>query len=494
MSVEKGVSICQDTGVPVFHVFISPHEKMEGNIPDAITNAVVEVTRDLPLRKNVIEPFTFENSGNNTGWGVPVIHYHNDSNTKGLGIRAELKGFGGEIKSTYDWIFTSTRSMEDAVLAYVINSVLISKGEACLPSFLGVGVGGYGADAVSNAKNAVFRELNQVGKGCPSTENSLFWSFEERLFKCVNRLGLGPMGVGGSTTTLGAYVAKCGTQTAAAPVAVVHQCWANRASEALIRGGTVKYITRHLEQKDVEGFRARLRSRSDENEGRIHTLQLPLAPEKLDELKLGDLVYLTGTVCTARDGAHRRLVELLRKEKEEDIPGEILRSKTLYHCGPIAENISGNWVVNSAGPTTSSRFTNDGAYLVQKGILNVVIGKGTMGARMVEAMKGKAVYLKATGGCAVCYGGAIAQADVKWLELGYPEAIWVFEMKEFGPLIVGIDSHGNSMTRKVLEDVYKNAYRIYEEEGLDPETRYLQMPLTLAGLSLEEVIQICRED
>lgn len=76
MGAEKGVSICQDMGVPVFHVFVSPHSKIEGDIKDAITNAVVEVTRDVPLRKNVIDLFTFENSGNNTGWRVPVIHYH----------------------------------------------------------------------------------------------------------------------------------------------------------------------------------------------------------------------------------------------------------------------------------------------------------------------------------------------------------------------------------------------------------------------------------
>ena len=492
LAAEKGVSICQDTGVPAFHVFINPHERIEGDITEAITNAVVGVTRDVPLRKNVIEPFTFENSGTNTGWGVPVIHYHYDSKMEGLGIRAELKGFGGEIKSTYDWIFTSTRSMEDAVLAYVINSVLVSKGEACLPSFLGVGVGGYGADAVSNAKNAVFRESSQLGQEYRSAENDFLSRFEERLFKCVNRLGLGPMGVGGSTTTLGTYVARCGTHTAAAPVALVHQCWANRASEALIRGDTVDYITRHVEKADIEGIRARLGNGSVEDQGRVHILELPIDAEKLGKLQLGDVVYLTGTVCTARDGAHRRLVELLKEGRKEDIPGEILRWRTLYHCGPIADEISGSWVVNSAGPTTSSRFTDDGAYLVQEGIVDAVIGKGTMGSKMVEAMKGKAVYLKATGGCAVCYGNAIQKVDVRWLELGHPEAVWIFEMERFGPLIVGIDSHGNSMTPKIMEEVYENAHQIYQEEGLNPKTRYVQNPLTLAGLSLEEVIHICR--
>jgi fumarate hydratase subunit beta len=126
-------------------------------------------------------------------------------------------------------------------------------------------------------------------------------------------------------------------------------------------------------------------------------------------------------------------------------------------------------------------------------MVNLIVGKGTMGPKMLEAMRSKAVFLRATGGCAVCYGNAIEKTDVRWLDLGYPEAVWVFEMKDFGPLIVGIDSHGNSLTQNILETVYDNALQIYEEEGLDPRVGYLSNPLTFAGLSLEEVIRICRK-
>jgi hypothetical protein len=78
---------------------------------------------------------------------------------------------------------------------------------------------------------------------------------------------------------------------------------------------------------------------------------------------------------------------------------------------------------------------------------------------------------------------------VKWLELGHPEAVWVFDVSHFGPLIVSIDSKGNSATEDVMENVYENARRIYQEEGLDPHKRYAQYPQTFAGLSLEEAIQ-----
>ena len=490
LASEHKRSICQDTGVPTFHLFVNPEVRIEGDMERALAAAVVESTDRVPLRKNVIEPFTLKNSGNNTGWGVPVIHYHREPKVDGLKIRAELKGFGGEIKSTYDWIFTSAKSIENSVLAFVMNSVLLSKGEACLPSFIGVGVGGYGADAALNAKNAVFKELNRKLTRTAGGKSGFLSQFECRLFRCINGLGLGPMGMGGMTTTLGTYVSRCGTQTAAAPVAVDHQCWANRASEAVICKGSVRFITKHVEERDIKGIRRKVAESLEEPKGRCHDLTLPLTNETLARLRVGDVVYLTGKVFTARDVAHRRLVDLLHQGRLDEVPKEVMDSRTMFHCGPIAQRVSGKWVVKSAGPTTSSRFTEEGAYLVEKGVTNVIVGKGTMGAKMVKAMTGKAVFLKAIGGCAVCYGNTIGNVDVRWLELGFPEALWVFDMKRFGPLIVGIDTTGNSLTSRVMEQVHENARRVYAEEGLEPSVRYLQNPLTLAGLSLNEVIGI----
>ena len=87
------------------------------------------------------------------------------------------------------------------------------------------------------------------------------------------------------------------------------------------------------------------------------------------------------------------------------------------------------------------------------------------------------------------YQKMIKKTKVHWLDLGYPEAVWVFDVSHFGPLLVGIDSHGNSLVEGVMDNVYKNARDIYREEGLDPDKRYIQYPQTFAGLSLEEVIE-----
>jgi fumarate hydratase, class I len=491
-AAEGEASLCQDMGVPAFHVYLNPAISIEGDIRRAFTEATIRATEEVPIRKNVIEPFTFTNLGNNTGWGAPFIYFHYDSYPGPMLIRAELKGFGGEAKSTTDWIVTSTENMENAVLTYVMNNVLLSKGEGCVPGFLGVGLGGYASEAMFNAKNAVFRELSrkQPETTCNDPDISLR-EFEKRIFRCVNSLGLGPMGGGGQTTTLGVYLERRGTHTGVAPVAVSQMCWASRGSEALVEKGEVKYITPHVRKEEVPALRDELErelARSDGG-GAVHELTTPVRREDLLKLRVGDVVYLNGMICTARDRAHRRMVEDLRNSKRQEIPEEILSSGAIYHSGPVVEKKMDGWCVTSSGPTTSSRFTDDAAFLIEQGVFNLVVGKGTMGNKVVSALKGRGVYLNAVGGCAVVYQKMIQKTDVKWLELGHPEAVWVFDVAHFGPLVVSIDSTGNSATENVMEEVYENARRIYREEGFDAHKRYVQYPQTFAGLSLEEVIE-----
>lgn len=494
-AVEETAPICQDTGVPTFHIYLTPSISIKGDIKAAINEATIRATEEIPLRKNVIEPFTFNNSGNNTGWGVPFVYFYFSPTPGAMRIRAELKGFGGEIKSTADWIFTSTEDMQDAVLAYVLNNVLLSKGENCTPGFLGVGVGGYISEAMLNAKNAAFRELTlKNSKKVSDVHDNSLRRFEKRIFRSINRLGLGPMGYGGKTTTMGVYLERRGTQTALASVAVSQQCWAARGSEALVKENQVKYTTRHLEKEEVPVLRQKLSkniSRSA-NEGEVYELNTPIKIEDIIKLHIGDIIYLNGIICTCRDRAHRRMVDHIKEGKREKIPQEILDNGVIYHCGPVIAKENNHWCIKAAGPTSSSRFTNDSASLVQQGLIKVAIGKGSMGVNMVNALKGKGVYLKAVGGCAVIYQKMITQTDVKWLDLGYPEAIWILHVNRFGPLIVGIDSKGNSLTENVMEQVYENALKIYCEEGLDPHERYIQYPQTFAGLSLSEVIEMSK--
>jgi len=366
---------------------------------------------------------------------------------------------------------------------------MLSKGEGCMPGLIGIGVGGYAGEAVSNAKNAVFRELTEKQPASP--KDDFIRRIEDRIYRCVNRLGLGPMGGGGNTTTLGVYLERRGTQTAVAPVAVCNQCWASRGSEALITENNIDYITSHVNKEDLPALNNILSEELSQHQagGDTYRLNTPVSKEKIQKLKVGDVVYLNGTICTARDGAHRRMVDLIRSGENEKIPKEILDHRSIYHMGPVISKAPDGWCINAAGPTTSSRFTDDAAVLVENGIINFIVGKGTMGPKTVDALKGKGVYLKAVGGCAVTYKRSILENKVEWLDLGFPEAIWIMTVKDFGPLVVGIDARGNSLAENVMETVYENARQIYREEGMDPQKRYVQYPQTFAGLSLEELIQ-----
>ena len=490
-AAEDDASLCQDTGVPLFHIYLNPRVRIEADIQKVLSEATAKATYEVPIRRNVVDPFTYANPGTNTGWGTPFIHFHYSPQPGAWRLRAELKGFGGEIKSTGDWVFTSAKKMEDAVLAYVLNNVILSRGEGCIPGFLGVGVGGYMSEAMLNAKCSVYRELNGPVSGTSATGGDPeMAALEKRLLDCVNRLGLGPMGAGGRTTTLGVFVERRGTHTAVAPVAVSQQCWASRGSEALIDQDRVTMLTEHVEADQVPVLRGRLAKclASPGQAAGVYELNTPLRSEDLLKLRVGDVVYLNGTICTSRDGAHRRMVELVKDGRRNEIPQEILENGAIFHCGPVILESGSGWEIVSAGPTTSSRFTTDAAVLAAQGVIRAAVGKGTMGAAMVEALGGRGVYLTAVGGCAVSYRKMIHSVAVKWLDLGYPEAVWIFGVKHFGPLVVGIDSTGQSASHNVMQSVYQNARQIYQDEGLDPSKRYIQYPQTFAGLSLEEVI------
>ncbi|WP_445475890.1 FumA C-terminus/TtdB family hydratase beta subunit [Methanococcoides methylutens] len=173
-----------------------------------------------------------------------------------------------------------------------------------------------------------------------------------------------------------------------------------------------------------------------------YRLNTPLKKEDIEQLGAGDIVYLTGTVLTARDEAHARILEMYDEGLE--LPFE-LEGAAIYHCGPLMQQIEGKWTVVAAGPTTSDRMSKMTPELLDHYNVRVLIGKGGMN-NVAESLKGKCVYLAYTGGCAALAAGSIKNVpQVHWLDLGMPEAVWELEVVEFGPLIVGIDTKGNDL-------------------------------------------------
>jgi len=177
----------------------------------------------------------------------------------------------------------------------------------------------------------------------------------------------------------------------------------------------------------------------------IIEITLPLADDTARALIAGDVVSLNGVIYSARDAAHKKLVDLL--DAGEPLPIEI-EGATFYYMGPSPAKPGA--VIGSAGPTTSYRMDAYAPTLISIG-LNGMIGKGERGANVVEAMQQYgAVYFAATGGAAALISQSIIEAEiVAFPELG-PEAIRRLVVKDF-QVIVAQDSHGGNLYKDGVE-------------------------------------------
>jgi len=197
-------------------------------------------------------------------------------------------------------------------------------------------------------------------------------------------------------------------------------------------------------------------------------LTTPLQEGEIRDLHAGDTIYVSGLVFTARDDAHHVLLDAADKEDALPIdPGEM----ALFHCGPVVEQKDGIWQVVSAGPTTSARMEMFEADFLDRFKTRLIIGKGGMGTRTLEALKRVgAVYTHFTGGAGALAARAVHRVPaVHWLdELGIPEAVWIFEVERFGPLTVTMDARGKSLYDELAVTVEKNLEAIHarmEEEA-----------------------------
>jgi fumarate hydratase subunit beta len=196
-----------------------------------------------------------------------------------------------------------------------------------------------------------------------------------------------------------------------------------------------------------------------------YKLKTPISEEEIRKLKVNDVIYIAGTIVTARDQAHRRALEYFNEGKTLPIN---LEGLAVFHCGPVVGKEKDKWVAVAAGPTTSTRMDIFEDQFIRNFKVRVIIGKGGMGKKTTDAMaKYGAVYGAFTGGAAVLAARAIKNVkSVEWLDLGMPEAMWIFEVDDFGPLAVAIDSHGNNLFMDVAKKVEETKQRIYQKLGI----------------------------
>ncbi|MGD8545413.1 MAG: FumA C-terminus/TtdB family hydratase beta subunit [Candidatus Bathyarchaeota archaeon] len=197
----------------------------------------------------------------------------------------------------------------------------------------------------------------------------------------------------------------------------------------------------------------------------VYKLTTPIQESDIRKMKVNDVLYVSGTMVTARDQAHRRALEY--SKQGESLPVE-LEGLAVFHCGPIVKKKGDKWSVVAAGPTTSTRMDIFEDEIIKRFKVRVIIGKGGMGKRTTDAMeKYGAVYGAFTGGAAVLAAKAIREiSSVEWLDLGTPEAMWIMKVEEFGPLAVAIDSHGNNLFADIQNRTEENRKSIYQKLGL----------------------------
>ena len=179
-------------------------------------------------------------------------------------------------------------------------------------------------------------------------------------------------------------------------------------------------------------------------------INAPVSDENAQKLKAGDYVYLTGTIYTARDAAHKRMKEAL--DKNENLPFDI-RGNVIYYMGPSPAREGRP--IGSAGPTTASRMDRYTPQLLDLG-LGAMIGKGKRSKEVIDAIiRNQSVYFAAVGGAGALLSKCIVSSKVIAYEDLGTEAIRCLEIKDF-PVIVVIDSEGNNL--------YETALTQYREE------------------------------
>ena len=184
-----------------------------------------------------------------------------------------------------------------------------------------------------------------------------------------------------------------------------------------------------------------------------YELTVPLTDQDVEQLQVGDTVYLTGAVFTSRDMGHLEVKKTLQAggQLPVDFAGSVV-----FHAGPVLRKNGEGWDMVVVGPTTSFRMEPYAEMVGQLGV-KAIIGKGGMREGSVKAyQKYKQVYLQAAPGCAVKLAAAVKSVDGGyWLEKGMPEALWILNVEKFGPFAVTMDSHGRSVYQDIKDEALK---------------------------------------
>src|SRR4030095_7740621 len=219
--------VCQDTGIAVYTCRVGEHFPLHPTrIYEALKAGAERATLEHPLRSNAVHTLTRENTGPNTGYRLPIVHWEFVPGWDGLDVKGVPKGSGSENMS-----FLKMCVPADGVKGikqFVLESIVGAGGKPCPPGIVGVGIGGSADYAMHLAKEAIARPVGS------RNEDPLVAQLEEELTGLLNETGIGPMGLGGDVTVLHCPLEHADTHMTLNPVAVNYQCWAARGASAHI--------------------------------------------------------------------------------------------------------------------------------------------------------------------------------------------------------------------------------------------------------------------
>lgn len=215
----RSIPVCQDTGTLTFFVEAGLDSPYLRKVHRWLVEGVKRATLEIPLRPNAVDVLTHRNSGDNTGRGVPIIHWEP---VEGDSIRIAILPKGGGSENCSALAMLTPSEGWEGVKHFVLERIRECGGKPCPPVIVGLGVGGSGDTSLELAKKALLRP---VGERNP---NPSVAEIEEELLREVNSLGVGPMGMGGKTTALDVKIEVAHRHPASFPLGMIVQCWANR--------------------------------------------------------------------------------------------------------------------------------------------------------------------------------------------------------------------------------------------------------------------------
>lgn len=235
----EGMLVCQDTGLPIFHVTVGDQAPVTmTELKAAIARGCARATRERPLRSNTVHPLTRKHTGNNTGEGIPVLHFDFVPDSDEIELAMAPKGSGSENMSFLRMLVPAEGIR--GIHKFVLQCIFESGAKPCPPVIVGIGLGGTSDVASKLAKQAsCFRKIGSVN---PDPDMA---QLEKELLEEINRTGVGPQGLGGATTALAVHIEWAHTHISQNPVAVNLQCWRGERAEATITGSGEVRLPEH---------------------------------------------------------------------------------------------------------------------------------------------------------------------------------------------------------------------------------------------------------